>query len=525
MLKLVIVGLDGATWNILNHKKIKQHIPTINKIIKSGVSADLKSSLPSVTFPAWKCITTGRNPGKLGVYWWTRFDKKNNKIFTENSKSFKGKEIWDYLTIKGLKSVAINVPTTYPPKRINGSMISGAIVSNDDEYSYPPELKTEIQNKLNYDLSVNVYDIEDVERKFESRFKLANYLQKKNQPNFLMTTIFSIDQIQHKFYDNINTKNNKIEQAWKIIDDLISKYIRKNPDTIFFFVSDHGFTEAKVIFQLNQWLADKNYLYFLEKSEKRDMVGKKIGKLFNKENEKNLYNRFRMILRNVNKKEFVKQLLVKGGRRVFNINFKRLFASIDWKQTKVFGMHDGIVYFNMSNMTNEEKLEIQDKIISELKNLKEPTFQIPIIKNVWKPEEIYDGKYLENAPDLIIEPTDGIVITAGILSHGQIWSYPSELKENWTGCHKRNGIYFAIGPGIKKGVNINSCSLYDIAPTVLHIFGLSIPNDMDGKVLTEIFEDGSEYAKREIDLVDPLFYEKDLEKDKIKDVIKNLNIN
>jgi len=93
-----------------------------------------------------------------------------------------------------------------------------------------------------------------------------------------------------------------------------------------------------------------------------------------------------------------------------------------------------------------------------------------------------------------------------------------------TGNHRLNGIFLAYGPGIKKGYKIEGAKIYDIAPTILHIFDLPIPNDMDGRVLMEIFEPDSEFAKRKPVYVDPRYYEKEQEDEKLKKAIKNLKI-
>ncbi len=83
---------------------------------------------------------------------------------------------------------------------------------------------------------------------------------------------------------------------------------------------------------------------------------------------------------------------------------------------------------------------------------------------------------------------------------------------------------FAYGHRIKKGYKIKEAKIYDIAPTILHIFGLPIPNDMDGRVPTEIFEPDSEFAKRKPKYVVPSYYEKKQEDEKLKKVIKNLKL-
>ena len=92
-----------------------------------------------------------------------------------------------------------------------------------------------------------------------------------------------------------------------------------------------------------------------------------------------------------------------------------------------------------------------------------------------------------------------------------------------TGSHRLNGIFLAYGPRIKREYKIENARIYDIAPTVLHIFGLPILKDMDGRVLKEIFEEYSIFAKRQPKYIDSEHSMK--EDEKLKKVIKNLKRN
>ena len=66
-LKVLVIGLDGATYNLINPLMESGKLSTIEKLMATGCHGDLESSIPAVTFPAWKCYSTGKNPGKLGV--------------------------------------------------------------------------------------------------------------------------------------------------------------------------------------------------------------------------------------------------------------------------------------------------------------------------------------------------------------------------------------------------------------------------------------------------------------------------
>ena len=118
-LKTIVIGLDGATWNLIKPLVDKGKRPTIKKLMEGGCHGKLESSIPHVTFPAWKCYSTGKNPGKLDVYWWMNVDLSNRRFRVNMSSSFKSNEIWDILARHRYKSGVIGMPTTYPTKTIN----------------------------------------------------------------------------------------------------------------------------------------------------------------------------------------------------------------------------------------------------------------------------------------------------------------------------------------------------------------------------------------------------------------------
>jgi len=134
-----------------------------------------------------------------------------------------------------------------------------------------------------------------------------------------------------------------------------------------------------------------------------------------------------------------------------------------------------------------------------------------VIKRVYRKEEVYSNCG-EETPDLIIYPNDGYVISEHVGMDGKIWGY-ERGRNRWKSTHDRYGIFIAYGKDIKTG-NVNA-RIYDIAPTILHIFGLPIPRDMDGRVLREIFKEGTEYAIRKPKYED---YEKYVLREKIREL-------
>jgi predicted AlkP superfamily phosphohydrolase/phosphomutase len=154
-------------------------------------------------------------------------------------------------------------------------------------------------------------------------------------------------------------------------------------------------------------------------------------------------------------------------------------------------------------MTNEHlDTELENRLIENIKNLTSPKTGEKVVKDVRRKEEVFDGRYLDLLPDLIISPEEGYDFVPEPFNGTtrDLWDFS---RKRWSCTHRHDGILLAIGPGIKKGKKIDRTAIYDVAPTILHVLGFPIPKDFDGRVLKEIFEENSEAAKR------PVIFEKE----------------
>jgi predicted AlkP superfamily phosphohydrolase/phosphomutase len=182
MTKVLVIGLDGGTWNIIKPLVRDGKLPTIARLMKNGCYGDLESSIPFVTFPAWKCYSTGKNPGKLGVYWFISPNMEKEKFEVHSSISFKSRELWNYFGENDIVSVVLDMPTTYPPKKIKGAMVSNGAPMRSN-YTYPRELREILESNFNYKIDPDYYfdidkdlTISDNKRIIQQRFDVAKYL-------------------------------------------------------------------------------------------------------------------------------------------------------------------------------------------------------------------------------------------------------------------------------------------------------------------------------------------------------------
>ncbi len=464
-MKTVVIGLDGANWDLLDEWIEEGELPNLKKLREEGVWADSKSELPPVTFPNWQCYFTGRNPSKLNVYWFERFDKKDNSLKTVNSSHFEGKNLADYLG-KKYKTGIINLPGTYPPKKVNGFLVSGGPNTREREYrkigkgfTYPLKLSRELKEKgyrvhpENLPTSKNDKgkEVEDILEILKKRFEIAE--EKLDEVDFLHLTLFYLNTLQHFFWRGEPTK-----RAWKLIDDELGKWMNKDVNLI--LMSDHGCCKIDTVFYVNSWLEEKGYLKTKETTED---IFLNLG--INKEKAYSLAKKLGLsdFLTSI-----VPEELQKIVPREQGVMRERRADKIDWDGTVAFGGNQGIIYV-LDGDRGEE-------IRKELKGLRTPDGR-KIAKDVYKFEEVYSESPNNYSPDIIIDQREGVNITAAI-SHEKVF----ETETQWKAENKRTGLFLGYGESFKSG-KINQVSILDLAPTILHMYSLPIPSEMDGRII------------------------------------------
>mgnify|MGYP005838756561 CR=1 FL=1 len=513
-MKVLVIGLDGATWNVLLPLVEQGKLPTFRKLMEKGVWGDLQSTYPFTTSPAWKSYSTGKNPGKLGLYSWCRFDIKNIDLTVMASDPFRSKEIWDYLGEYGLVSGIINLPLLCPPRGIRGFIVSGFPMSDSADYTFPKDLKKILVEKYDYRINPSIITLNpeylltrkdklalEVEEIVRKRFEVTKYLIQNFAPDFIHTTIFYTDVIQHFFWEEMENREERfggvIEKIWKIIDTEIGKIIDLlEEDTNIIVMSDHGFSGLKATFSLNRWLWEKGYLnpsVFNILLTNLWLYNKKTSKIICK-----------LCLDKLVRRLVPKETLMSLQQRMnpSEVSSPRLITQVDWSTTKAIIVGECGVFLN-PELSPKEYETLRTQLIKELKLIKDPKTGQNLLTDVKRKEELYYGEHLELAPDLVVIPNEGYRITDSLLRN--IWDYS---KTVWSAYHKLQGIFIAHGPDIKAGRRVENVKIYDLAPTILHIFHVPISRDMDGRVLTEIFREDSKLSKKEIEY-------KDLETEKI----------
>jgi len=527
--KVVVFGLDGATWDVLMPWVRQGMLPTLKKLIGGGVHGTLETTIPPVTGSAWASFATGKNPGKHGCYNFILPKKSLNAMKPITSRDIKGETFYELLDNNKKKCILINLPVSYPP-RIGGTVITSLMTPGDD-FIFPPGLADEIPELREYriipDTSLFLDDkeaqyVNDIRGLEKNRFICAKKLYRREWDFFFM--LFSgTDWVQHQMYDKLISEKSGDEshsmRFYQEIDEYIGWFVDNAAEkTNILLMSDHGFRAYDKAFFVNSWLKDEGYLR-LEPRTKQKIPEHRFSADQGGKRHKKIDIGLPIFLLNNLK---ILSFLSAGYNRVkailpFEIHLKGIQPNLS-KTTAFNASYDivGGIYINDENrfvdgiVKAENYDELRCGIMDKLKGLRNPKTGESTIKRIYKKEDIYRGEQAHLAPDVIFTLSDeNMCVSASLYSDKAF----DEIKSN---THSLNGIFLAYGQDIIKGADINDAKIIDLAPTLLHMFGMPIPGDMDGRVLKSMFKQGSKLHD------EPTICQKDDERERIRQSIRKI---
>lgn len=471
MTRLLTLGLDGAAWPTLERMMDDGLLPTLSAMVEEGATGTLTSVTPPVTCPAWRCSTAGKNPGKLGVYWWLGLDRESGEITAPDARSFDTADVWDYLDDEGYRSAVVNVPMTYPPTPTDGLLVSGFgapfEVSVDDPLTHPPEAEPRLREE--YDWQVGVDDViapggvEEALALIRSRLDLLlDLLESDEEYDYVHLTVFYLNVLQHYFGDGEAT-----ERAWRLVDDYLG---RLPEDLTVLAYSDHGHSTVEQTFVVNRYLLDEGYLELEERTA--DGATAAAYRLLKRSpvSPEQAAGVARRVL-----PDSVADRLVDSG---YPIPTAELADRVDWERSDAVALSQGPVYLNRERLGDDYEA-VRADLREELASLRVDG-DSPL-HGVRPAEEVYSGDHLDAAPDLLLSPNEGWELYGGVTP-----SVVERQVTGWTSGNDPAGVYLLHGPDVD-AVDAGERSLVDVMPTALRYMGCRVPRDVDGEAIAAPF--------------------------------------
>ena len=523
--QVLILGLDGATFDLIKPWVASGQLPTFKHLMDTGTQASLESTIPPITPPAWTSFMTGMNPGKHGVFNFTEYHPTDHSIRYANASNRKMPSIWKLLSSLGRSVGVFNVPMTYPPEEVNGFCISGLDTPDkDSDFVYPRWLKQEIEHAvgelyldprhLGFMTTDDRRDkiLESLIRIENRRTQIAAYLLKKYPVDVMMLVYTATDTAQHFFWNYMDPTHpshdpsgaekyrDAILKIYRTIDaDIATLLDAIPPECTVIVLSDHGggAVSGKVI-HLNQYLHELGLLAY--KNGSTGSPGRLLHRCVSgvdgylrgclSPRQKTAIARFFPTLRE--KWE----------------SYATALNVIDWPKTQAYCLEflafPSEMWINLEGRTPHGTVKpgadyekVIELLTENLSSLCDDSTGQRLIQKVYRKDEVYQGPYIDQAPDLMFSwwehgSLESRKSSAGA-QHPSLRAYAEareELAASWSGTHRLQGILLLKGAPFRAGLTLSQAHITDVAPTLLYLLGLPVPTEMDGKVMVDAFDEG-----------------------------------
>ena len=491
--RLVILGLDGATWTTLDPMRERGLMPNLEALLRRSAHGTLRSCIPPVTSAAWTTMMTGCGPSRHGVFDHRYYDAAAGRLKVNHALRVRVPTFWHQLSDSGRSVVSLNLPVTYPPLPVRGIVVSGMDAPHLDAAlsaapAFADRLRAEVPGyhlrtiwkRPPRDLAEMVENARQTIEVFEAGAD-AGLLADQMSPEWsaLLVQFQNLDPFQHRVWRYLNVDETGIENRPfneaadsvmagldRAIGRLCELADRRGAGVL--VVSDHGFGPCLGRVHANRILIDAGIARMPGVS----------GRLRRRATQA------------------ADHLRLWGAKRddpeARSASFDQSIAAqfpFDWKRTRAFAPHQdtaAMVYLNSVDRrpgaplkTPRQVEEARAETIAALSEARHPETNRSLFPNVISTAEAYGiDPAREGYPDLIAPPDDPYWVRCK-LSRGQEWVEPDPMMP---GTHRPEGVVALSGAGIIPGRTLQA-QLRDVAPSILTWFGLPIPEHIEGEPL------------------------------------------
>lgn len=454
--KVAVIGLDCAEPSLVFDRWLDE-LPNLARLVEAGTWGRLRSVDPPITVPAWSCMTSGRDPGELGIYGFrNRGSHDYDDLFTADARAVGAPRLWDMVGATGGRSIVIGVPQTFPAPAIDGVLVADFLTPDPrrDDYTHPRGLKAEIEHLVgDYQVDVRNFRSDDRDRILtevyamtEQRFAVARHLLDTRPWDLFFMVEIGLDRLHHAFWrwtDEAHPRHEPghryagvIKAYYQYLDDEIGELLERfDDDTTVLVVSDHGARPMEGAICINEWLVREGYL---------------------------------TLAAPVTPGTTLREAAVDWGRTVAwgeGGYYCRLCLNVEGREPH------GIV-------AREDYEPLRDELIARLEALEGPDG--PIGTRVHRPEDLWRERH-GIPPDLVVYFGDLAWRSNGTLGHGRHYTFDNDTGPD-DANHARHGLAVLAGPRVPAGRR-DDLSILDVTPTILDLLGVTAPAGLQGRAL------------------------------------------
>jgi predicted AlkP superfamily phosphohydrolase/phosphomutase len=511
--RVLVIGLDGATWDLIDPWIREGRLPCLARLRSSGLAGPLASTVPPATLPSWSTFMTGVNPGKHGIFDFTRRAFGTYEVRFVNATFRKAPTVWQLLSAAGRRVCVLGLPGTYPPETVNGYMISGfdtPVTTRADASFISPRTLAPLVQQLGgfpfadfqeFRINRSWYRValDRLLHGIEIKTRLARVLLRQEPWDCFLLVFGESDTVAHHFWKFCDPRSPRfdaggasefgtaIRQVYEALDHAIGRLCEVAPEAAVLVASDHGFggSSNKVVY-LNQWLAHRG-LQRARQQQPRSRMAAAAKRLALQAMPAGLQAwAFRL----------------NGGRWASRLESHARFAGIDWATTRAFSEELNYfpsVWLNLKGREPQGIVDpadyerVRDEVCAGAAALRDPEHGAPVIRRAWRREELYRGPWVHYAPDIILEfaldrqYTYTCLPSAAAASPSAVGIHEAgECGEGklagLSGSHRPDGVFLLAQPE-QTARYVQGIDIADMAPTILELCGVQPPAEFDGKTV------------------------------------------
>ncbi len=491
--KILIISLDGGSWNVLRPLLAQGRLPHLRKLMNRGASGALQSTYPPLTPPAWVTFQTGVEPSVHGVFAFTEVSEEGwptRRIVS--SESIGCQTMWERFGQQGRRVLLVDVPLSYPFRDFEGCQVSDVFIPYNTPgaggWTSPASLGPELDHLVGGWKFIKGPEMrgqadEESVRRFVSqmidfvrqRQTAAGHLLQTQEWDVCMVHLHAVDVLQHAVWGYL-LEDHPFYRAdlhdvaaafYEAVDAAVGSLIEQVPaSTLVLVASDHGFRSHRKVLNLNAWLYQQGWLRLPWKVEVRKRVSRNAG--------------LRQVALAFGKLGMARAAALAKYRDSYEYDGEATQAASTagpW-QTQF-----GLITLHKS-LSPEQKRKVSELIRTGLLAVRDPDTHDPVVAEVRDAADVYRRRTSQACPDLVVVPAENYSIDPGLPTQTLFLT----IKESsyHIGTHALQGICIWAGSTVQHREDV-AASLLDVAPTLLHYLGLPVPAYMEGRVLADLF--------------------------------------
>ena len=432
--KVAFVGLDGVPRSFVQEMIDAGRFPNIAEIADGGSLVGMDAVVPAESSACWPAMTTGTNPGKTGVLGFQDRERDSYETYIPLGRHVQSRRVWRHVEDTGRSSIVMNVPVTYPPEEIDGVMVSGFLTPDVDQVSSDPEVVDYLESidyRVDVDAGLGHEDkealVEDAHATLEARKEALLHFVEQEEWSLVWHVFMATDRLNHFLWEDYEEGDELAEpflDFYERVDEVVGEIRDALPDDATMLVAaDHGFCTLDREVDMNTWLRQEGY-----------------------------------------------QTLEAGGDSLADVT----------ADTEVYSLIPGRFYVNLEDrepdgaVSEDRYGEVLDALEADLEALEDPDGRA-VVDRVVRRDDVYHGDAVGMTPDLVALPNRGFDLKAGFDPDKELFR-----KGARNGMHTFDDAMLAVDG---HDVPDDGVDIMDVAPTVLDLLELDVPDAMDGESL------------------------------------------